>query len=68
MRQALLATARTHYTDLGKHAFVFLGDAKDDIQELEQLGYDFVSEGVRWLARRRLVPAWLSFVQSSLAS
>jgi hypothetical protein len=67
-RQALLATARTHYTDLGKHAFVYLGDAKEDIEELDQLGYDFVSEGVRWLARRRLVPAWLSFVQSSLAS
>jgi hypothetical protein len=67
-REALLDTAKWHYSDLGKHSFVFLGDANEDIQELEDLGYQFVSEGVRWLARRNLVPAWLTFVENSLAS
>jgi hypothetical protein len=67
-REALLRTAQRHYSDLGKHAFVFLGDKAEDVRELEDLGYDFVSEGVRWLARRSVLPAWLSFVENSLAS
>jgi hypothetical protein len=67
-KEALLQTAKWHYADLAKHAFVFLGDADENVEELEDLGYEFVSQGVRWLARRTLVPAWLSFVENSLAS
>jgi len=67
-REALLMTAKWHYANLGKQAFVFLGDADENVEELVSLGYEFVSDGVRWLARRSLVPAWLSFVHNSLAS
>jgi hypothetical protein len=67
-REALLSTAQRHYSELGKHAFVFLGDRDEDVRELEDLGYEFVSEGVRWLARRSALPAWLSLVENSLAS
>jgi hypothetical protein len=65
---ALLAAARAHYLSLGKESFVFLGRADEEIPVAEALGYDFVSDGVRWLAKKSLVPAWLSFVQNSLAS
>jgi len=67
VRESLLDAAKRHYAELGKHAFVFLGDADEDIMEVEAIGYEFVSEGARWLARRTVVPAWLSFVQNSLA-
>jgi hypothetical protein len=67
-RDALLSTAQRHYAELGKHAFVFLGDKDENVRDLEDLGYEFVSEGVRWLARRSALPAWLSVVENSLAS
>jgi hypothetical protein len=66
-KQALLSAASAHYAALGKYSFVFLGGPDEDIAELQDIGYDFVSEGIRWLARRSVVPAWLSFVQNSLA-
>jgi hypothetical protein len=67
-RQLLLAKAADHYRSLGKREFLLL-DAREDVdEEIVRLGFALASPGVRWLVRRNVVPAWLSYIDDLFRS
>jgi len=66
--RALLGRAVHHYRALDKRSFVLfetpgtLGDAP------KQTGFDFVSDGVRWMARTEVLPVWQSYVADLMSA
>ena len=65
-RRLLLRAAIRHYRAAGKRQFVLLDDAASAAVDRAELGLVHISKGIRWLARRELVPAWLSYVDDLL--
>ena len=63
-KEALLRRLIEHYKELGKREFIFYGG--EDEFEAEQLGFRREAEGVRWLFRSEVVPAWLSHLEDLL--
>jgi hypothetical protein len=67
VKATLLDEATQYFRGLEKSEFVFLDDRDADIAEVELLGYEFVSEGMRFIASKRVVPAWLAYLQNALS-
>lgn len=64
VKEALLARAVRHYSALGKHAFLFLDDTAGEPGDvMAQLGFSCVADGRRWLARQRVIPAYLGYME-----
>jgi hypothetical protein len=63
IKGALLTCAVTYYRDAGKLAFVYIDRDGEGDDVAAELGYDFVSEGIRWLARANIMPAWRSYIE-----
>lgn len=59
---ALLRKAEHHYTDLDKPQFIFLDDTAAEPELPSLCGYELISEGMRFIAHKRVVPAWLSYL------
>ena len=60
----LLARAIDLYSGAGKGAFLFLGTTGVECQaRIQELGFSYVAEGWRWLAARRVIPAYLGYLQ-----
>ena len=63
IKRALLSNAVTLYKSAGKMAFVFIDRDHENDDIAIDMGYDFVSEGIRWLARTDIMPAWRSYIE-----
>jgi hypothetical protein len=64
VKRRLLATAADHYRRLAKSEAIFLDT--DDLDTPADSGFCFVADGVRWLARLDLVPAWRCYIDEAL--
>ncbi len=63
IKERLLSRAVSVYRSAGKMAFVFIDRDEENHDVASGLGYEFVSEGVRWLARTDIMPAWRSYIE-----
>jgi hypothetical protein len=65
VKAALLAEATDHYVRRGTRSFLYLappGEVADGLPA--GLGFTCVAQGRRWLARREVIPAYLSYMES----
>jgi hypothetical protein len=67
VKTALLEEASQHFLRLDKPVFVFFDDGDADPRAVEPLGFEFVSDGMRFIASKRVVPAWLSYLENVLS-
>jgi c-di-GMP-binding flagellar brake protein YcgR len=68
VREGLLRRAVEHYRVRGKKNFLFFDETDDTDTVPTQLGFQFVSAGLRWLAHRDVMPAWSAYLEGLLAS
>jgi hypothetical protein len=62
--RALLVRAIDYYGGQGKGAFLFLGaNGRKQEPHMQDLGLSYVAEGWRWLAARRVIPAYISYLE-----
>jgi hypothetical protein len=66
-KAALLGRAERHFNELEKRYFVFFDDADADPAFVTLCGFEFISEGMRFIAHKRVVPAWLSYLANVLS-
>ena len=59
--------AAQHFHHLEKQIFLFFDDSTADPREVELMGFEFVSEGMRFIAGKNVVPAWLSYLANVLS-
>ena len=60
----LLARAIDFYNGAGKGAFLLLGTSGcEEEANLFELGFSYVAQGWRWLAARRVIPAYISYLE-----
>jgi hypothetical protein len=62
VKLALLSKAEQHYAELDKPQYIFLDDLEADPAFVTLCGYELISEGIRFIAHKRVVPAWLSYL------
>jgi hypothetical protein len=61
---ALLAEASAHYARRGTRSFLYLAPPDMAPDALPSgLGFTYVAQGRRWLARREVIPAYLSYME-----
>ncbi len=66
IKRALLAEAVRIYQAAEKREFLFLDwDSTVDSEAVHE-GYEFISDGIRWLARMDVMPAWRSYIEEIL--
>jgi hypothetical protein len=65
-KAALLQEASHHFLQLEKPVFLFFDEPDADVGSIELLGFEFVSDGMCFLASKKLVPAWLSHLENVL--
>lgn len=62
--RALLARAVDFYRGAGKGAFLLLASpGLESRQTLHDQGFSYVAEGWRWLAAKRVIPAYISYLE-----
>jgi hypothetical protein len=66
-KAALLGKAEQYFERLGKRHFIFLDAAEADPAFVTMCGYEFISDGMRFIAHKRVVPAWLSYLANVLS-
>lgn len=66
-RNALLLRAIDHFRALDKRNFLLYADELSGPSEVREQCFRLVSPGIRWLVKRNVVPAWLSYVDDLLA-
>jgi hypothetical protein len=60
----LLARAIDFYNGAGKGAFLLLGTTGCEGEaRIQELGFSYVARGWRWLAARRVIPAYISYLE-----
>ncbi len=63
---ALMTTVLQHYRDAGASECLFFQDGTQGGETLTSLGWQAIGPGVRWLARVRVLPAWLAYLDAEL--
>jgi hypothetical protein len=66
VKAALLDAASHHFLALDKQMFVFFDEADADPASVEAMGFEFISDGMRFIASKRAVPAWMNYLESVL--
>ncbi|MBK8480360.1 MAG: PilZ domain-containing protein [Proteobacteria bacterium] len=68
---ALLTQARAHFDRAQVQQHLLLAPpslSAEDRAVLGALGYAYVSEGLRWLSRKEVLPLWIAYLDDLLAS
>jgi hypothetical protein len=65
-KTALLDEASQHFMRLDKPVFLFFDERDADVGSVEILGFEFVSDGMCFIASKKMVPAWLSYLENVL--
>jgi hypothetical protein len=63
----LLDQATEHFAGLGKEEFLFFDEHGGSAEELSLLGLELISDGMRFIASKQVVPAWLSYLKGVLS-
>ncbi len=66
-KAALLGKAEQHFTRLEKQHFIYFDGPDADPAFVSLCGLEFISEGMRFIAHKRVVPAWLSYLANVLS-
>ena len=66
-KAALLGKAEQHYDLLEKQHFIFFDGVAEDSGFVSLCGFELISEGMRFIAHKRVVPAWLSYLANVLS-
>ncbi|NOZ86029.1 MAG: hypothetical protein GXP49_07160 [Deltaproteobacteria bacterium] len=67
IKGALLERAVAYYTKQEKSEFMLLGSfAGEPDNVLKSLGFKYVTDVIRWLARRDILPSYLEYIQEFL--
>ena len=67
IRKALLTQAKRFYALKKKTSFLYLGSMRNEpIGQLEQLGFAYETDGLRWLAKRSIIPAYVNYIQEAM--
>jgi hypothetical protein len=66
VKSTLLEEASHHFLRLEKPVFLFFDERDADVGSVEMLGFEFVSDGMCFIASKRMVPAWLSYLENVL--
>jgi hypothetical protein len=66
-RRTLLRRALRHFAAAGRRQVVLLEPEGEGPGDPLSSGFVRVSEGVYWLSRREVMPAWLSYVEDALS-
>ena len=67
VKEQLLRRAVEHYATQGKPELLLLGSWGGEPEDLlAPLGFYYVADGLRWLARRAVLPAYLNYVEEFL--
>ena len=66
VKSALLDTVSHHFLGLEKQLFVFFDEPGADPSSVEAMGFEFISDGMRFIANKRIVPAWMNYLESVL--
>lgn len=66
-RRTLLRRALRHFAAQGKRQAVLLEPEGVSADDPTAAGFARVSDGVYWLSRREVVPAWLSYVEDAFS-
>jgi hypothetical protein len=66
-RRTLLRRALRHFADAGKRQVMLLEDEQAAPGDALAAGFVRVSDGVYWLSRREVMPAWLSYVEDAFS-
>lgn len=66
-RRTLLRRALRHFAEAGKRQAVLLEPENECAGDPVAAGFVRVSDGVYWLSRREVMPAWLSYVEDAFS-
>jgi hypothetical protein len=66
-KAALLGSAERHFERLDKRHFIFFDEAELDPAFVALCGFELISDGMRFIAHKRVVPAWLSYLANVLS-
>jgi hypothetical protein len=66
-KAALLEQAAQYFLQLEKQLFLFFDEGDADIASVELMGFEFVSDGMRFIASKQVVPAWLNYLKNVLS-
>jgi hypothetical protein len=66
-RRALLRRALCHFAAAGKRQMVLFEAECESAVDPTAEGFTWVSDGVYWLSRREVLPAWRSYVEDALS-
>jgi hypothetical protein len=66
-KAALLEQTAQYFLQLEKPVFLFFDDGDSDIASVELMGFEFVSDGMRFIAGKQVVPAWLNYLKNVLS-
>lgn len=66
-RRILLRRALRHFAAAGKRQLVLLEPEHESAADPVAVGFTRVSDGVYWLSRREVLPAWLSYVEDAFS-
>jgi hypothetical protein len=67
VKAALLGKAERHFDELDKRHFIFFDEPDADAAFVTLCGLELISEGMRFIAHKRVVPAWLSYLANVLS-
>lgn len=66
-KAALLGKAEQHFDQLDKRQFIFFDESDVDTAFVTLCGFEFISEGMRFIAHKRVVPEWISYLANVLS-
>lgn len=67
VKAALLGKAEQHFARLDKEHFIFFDEPDVDPSFVKLCGFELISDGMRFIAHKRVVPAWLSYLANVLS-
>lgn len=67
VKAALLGKAERHFDELDKRHFIFFDEPDADAAFVNLCGFELISEGMRFIAHKRVVPTWLSYLANVLS-
>jgi hypothetical protein len=66
--RSLLLRGIDYYNGAGTEAFLFLASSADEQQACQpELGFTYVAQGWRWLAAKRVIPAYITYLRDLAA-
>jgi hypothetical protein len=65
-KAALLGKAGQYFKHLKKEHFIFLDSPDSDAALVTLCGFELISDGMRFIAHKRVIPAWLSYLANVL--